>query len=199
MQDDIYLPPYVEFVKVWENKKTQAQLLETSINLLRRQLKLLPEKNPLTRSPPASQKMSTGWPANRWKPSINIPSSPCVNLARATSYQNLFAMAWAKRTDRSQRHDWNFQTNYPPAPRQFNFNLQEPSVKRNRSIFHRLKKWGNPGKPPWTRYATSTINLWWNYQSSGGYKRRNPVSMKILTGWKPRIRLRRYLLLFRIQ
>ncbi|MBK8823207.1 MAG: DUF1839 family protein [Anaerolineales bacterium] len=46
MQDDIYLPPYVEFVKVWDNKKTQAQLLETSINLLRRQLKLLPTKNP---------------------------------------------------------------------------------------------------------------------------------------------------------
>ncbi len=46
MQDDIHLPPYVEFVKVWERNKTQGELLETSINLLRRQLKLLPAKNP---------------------------------------------------------------------------------------------------------------------------------------------------------
>lgn len=44
--DPIYLPPYVEFVKMWDREKTKDQLLKTSIQLLRKQLTLLPKTNP---------------------------------------------------------------------------------------------------------------------------------------------------------
>jgi hypothetical protein len=48
IKDDVYLPPYVEFVKDWDRSKKQTDVAETSINLLRRQLKFIPQKNPFT-------------------------------------------------------------------------------------------------------------------------------------------------------
>jgi len=44
--DPVYLPPYVEFVKVWDRAKTKEETLQTSIQLLRKQLTLLPKTNP---------------------------------------------------------------------------------------------------------------------------------------------------------
>lgn len=44
--DPIYLPPYVEFVKVWDRAKTKEETLQTSIQILRKQLTLLPKINP---------------------------------------------------------------------------------------------------------------------------------------------------------
>ena len=44
--DPTYLPPYVEFVKVWDRAKTKEQTLQTSIQILRKQLTLLPKTNP---------------------------------------------------------------------------------------------------------------------------------------------------------
>lgn len=44
--DPIYLPPYVEFVKTWERAKTKEETLKTSIQLLHKQLTLLPKVNP---------------------------------------------------------------------------------------------------------------------------------------------------------
>lgn len=44
--DPIYLPPYVEFVKMWERAKTKEETLQASIQILRKQLTLLPKINP---------------------------------------------------------------------------------------------------------------------------------------------------------
>ena len=44
--DPIYLPPYVEFVKMWEHAKTKEETLQASIQILRKQLTLLPKINP---------------------------------------------------------------------------------------------------------------------------------------------------------
>lgn len=45
-KDPIYLPPYVEFVKKWDHAKSKEQTLRSSIQLLRKQLTLLPVTNP---------------------------------------------------------------------------------------------------------------------------------------------------------
>lgn len=47
-KDDTYLPPYVEFVKDWNRSKDRSDLVESSIHLLRRQLRFIPQKNPFT-------------------------------------------------------------------------------------------------------------------------------------------------------
>lgn len=47
-KDDTYLPPYVEFVKDWNRSKNRSDLVESSIHLLRRQLRFIPQKNPFT-------------------------------------------------------------------------------------------------------------------------------------------------------
>ncbi|GAB1470918.1 DUF1839 family protein [Chloroflexota bacterium] len=44
--DPVYLAPYVEFVKAWERPKSKEQTLQISIQLLRKQLSLLPKTNP---------------------------------------------------------------------------------------------------------------------------------------------------------
>ena len=48
VKDETYLPPYVEFVKDWKRPKKDADLIEASVNLLRRQLQFVPQKNPFT-------------------------------------------------------------------------------------------------------------------------------------------------------
>lgn len=44
--DPIYLPPYVEFVKVWDRAKKNRDLVDASIRVLRKQLTFVPDKNP---------------------------------------------------------------------------------------------------------------------------------------------------------
>ncbi len=44
--DPVYLPPYVEFVKIWDRAKTNQDLVEASIKVLRKQLTFIPNKNP---------------------------------------------------------------------------------------------------------------------------------------------------------
>ncbi len=47
-KDETHLPPYVEFVKDWSSSKDRGDLVESSIHLLRRQLRFIPQKNPFT-------------------------------------------------------------------------------------------------------------------------------------------------------
>jgi len=44
--DPVYLPPYVEFVKVWDRAKKNRDLVDASIRVLRKQLTFIPNKNP---------------------------------------------------------------------------------------------------------------------------------------------------------
>lgn len=44
--DPVYLPPYVEFVKIWDRAKRNQDLIEASIKTLRKQLTFIPNKNP---------------------------------------------------------------------------------------------------------------------------------------------------------
>jgi hypothetical protein len=49
----VVLPPYVEYVKTrYEKKLSQKQILDTSIKLLKKQLRLLPESNPFEKFKP---------------------------------------------------------------------------------------------------------------------------------------------------
>ena len=44
--DPVYLPPYVEFVKIWDRAKKNRDLVDASIRVLRKQLTFIPNKNP---------------------------------------------------------------------------------------------------------------------------------------------------------
>jgi hypothetical protein len=44
--DPVYLPPYVEFVKVWDRAKKGRDLVDASLRVLRKQLTFVPDKNP---------------------------------------------------------------------------------------------------------------------------------------------------------
>ncbi len=44
--DPVYLPPYVEFVKIWDRAKKNQELVNASIQILKKQLTFVPNKNP---------------------------------------------------------------------------------------------------------------------------------------------------------
>ncbi|HCR72232.1 MAG TPA: hypothetical protein DIW23_12365 [Anaerolineae bacterium] len=44
--DPVYLPPYVEFVKIWDRAKKNQELVNASIQILKKQLTFIPNKNP---------------------------------------------------------------------------------------------------------------------------------------------------------
>ncbi|HCR70419.1 MAG TPA: DUF1839 domain-containing protein, partial [Anaerolineae bacterium] len=44
--DPVYLPPYVEFVKIWDRAKKNQELVNASVQILKKQLTFIPNKNP---------------------------------------------------------------------------------------------------------------------------------------------------------